>query len=134
MMTLDLAKKMIEGAEKKAIQIKVPMCITVVDVSGVQVAAERMDNAFLVSIQISKDKAYTAIGVQQPTHQLMPAVQPGQSLYGLNTSDGCHIVVFGGGFPVKDKDGKLIGGIGVSGGSVDEDMDCAQAGLKALGW
>jgi uncharacterized protein GlcG (DUF336 family) len=132
MMNLVTAKRMIEAAEKKAREIGQPMVIAIVDVGGNLVAMERMDNAFLVSIEIAKNKAYTAVGVQLATHELAGPTQPGQSLYGLNTTDNCRIVIFGGGFPIKDKNGTLIAGIGVSGGSVEQDMTCAEAGLAAF--
>jgi uncharacterized protein GlcG (DUF336 family) len=132
MMTLATAKRMIEAAEKKAQELGQPMVIAVVDVGGNIVALHRMDNAFLVSIEIAKNKAYTAVGVQMPTHELTAACQPGAPLFGLNTTDNCRIVIFGGGFPIKDKDGALVGGIGASGGSIEQDIACAQAGLAAL--
>jgi uncharacterized protein GlcG (DUF336 family) len=130
MVNLEVAKKMIAAAEKKATEIKVPMVICVLDAGANMVALHRMDDAFLVSVEIAKNKAYTAIGVKMPTHDLVAAVQPGASLYGLNTTDNGRIVVFGGGFPIKDKKGKVVGGIGVSGGSVEEDIECAKAGLE----
>jgi uncharacterized protein GlcG (DUF336 family) len=132
MMNLATAKQLIEAAEKKAMEIGQPIVVAVADVGGNLVALHRMDNAFLVSIEIAKNKAYTAVGVQMPTHNLAGACQPGAPLFGLNTTDNCRIVIFAGGFPVKDKNGALIGGIGVSGGSAEQDIACAEAGLAAL--
>ncbi|WP_371379871.1 cob(I)yrinic acid a,c-diamide adenosyltransferase [Sporomusa aerivorans] len=128
---LDRAKRMIEAAEKKAIEIGVPMVIAVVDAGGNLVAQERMDNALLASVSIALNKAYTAVALKMSTDQAAAVSQPGQMLYGLNTTDGCRMVVFGGGFPLWEN-GVLVGGIGVSGGSVDEDMTVAKAGLAAF--
>lgn len=132
MITLKIAKKLIEAAEKKATEIKVPMVIAVMDGGAHLVAQHRMDGALLASIEISKQKAYSAIALQGPTHTFAEAAAPGGSLYGLITTDQCRLVVFGGGFPIKDKEGNIIGSIGVSGGSVDDDMLCAEAGLAAF--
>jgi len=128
-MTLDLALRLIESARVKAREIDVPMVIAVVDAGGNLVAQQRMDNALLVSIDISLNKAYTAVALQLPTHELAPLAQPHQPLFGIHNADGGRIVIFGGGYPLK-ADGVLIGGIGVSGGSVEQDMDCADAAIK----
>lgn len=128
---LEKAKKMIAAAEKKAVEIGVPMVIAVVDAGGNLVAQERMDNALLASVSIALNKAYTAVALKMTTDQAAAVAQPGQSLYGINTTDNCRIVIFGGGIPIWEN-GVLVGGIGVSGGSVDEDMSVAKAGLAAF--
>jgi len=128
---LDVAMKMIKAAEKKAAAIGVPMVVTVVDDGGNLVAQHRMDSALLASIDISKNKAYTAVATQMPTSDLAEAGQPGQPLFGIHNCDRGRLVIFGGGFPVRYK-GELVGGIGVSGGSVEQDMACSQAGLAAF--
>lgn len=128
---LDFAIKVIKAAEKKAKAIGVPMVVTVVDDGGNLVAQHRMDGALLASINISKNKAYTAVAVKVPTHELAALSQPGQPLFGIHNADGGRIVIFGGGFPLKHGD-HIIGGIGVSGGSVEEDVACAKAGLNGL--
>ncbi len=128
---LEKAKKMIAAAEKKAVEIGVPMVIAVVDAGGNLVAQERMDNALLASVSIALNKAYTAVALKMATDQAAAVAQPGQSLYGINTTDNCRIVIFGGGIPIWEN-GVLVGGIGVSGGSVDEDMSVAKAGLAAF--
>lgn len=128
---LEKAKKMIAAAEKKAVEIGVPMVIAVVDAGGNLVAQERMDNALLASVSIALNKAYTAVALKMSTEQAASVSQPGQSLYGINTTDNCRIVIFGGGFPIWEN-GVLVGGIGVSGGSVDEDMSVAKAGLAVF--
>ena len=129
--SLDLGMEVISAARKKAEEIGVPMVIAVVDSGGNLVAQQRMDGALLVSIDISLNKAYTSVAVKMPTHELAPASQPEQPLFGIHNADGGRIVIFGGGFPIKQGD-DIIGGIGVSGGSVEDDILCAEAGLKAL--
>jgi uncharacterized protein GlcG (DUF336 family) len=129
--TLKEAQAMIAAAEKKAADIKLPMNIAIVDSGGNLVAFGRMDSSILVSIGISIDKAWTANALKLPTNILAGVSQPGQSLYGINGTNNGRVVVFGGGFPIKAKD-QFIGGIGVSGGSVEQDMEVAQAGLAAL--
>jgi uncharacterized protein GlcG (DUF336 family) len=69
------------------------------------------------------------VALKMPTHELAKAAQPGEPLFGIHTTDGCRIVIFGGGYPLKNGD-EIVGGIGVSGGSVEEDMACAMAALK----
>jgi uncharacterized protein GlcG (DUF336 family) len=128
---LDIALELIAAVRKKAKEISVPMVIAVVDVGGNLIAQQRMDNALLVSIDISLNKAYTAVAVKMPTHELASASQPGQPLFGIHNADGGRIVIFGGGFPLKQQ-GEIIGGIGVSGGSVEDDILCAMAGVERL--
>jgi uncharacterized protein GlcG (DUF336 family) len=127
--SLDDALDLIAAAKKHAEKIKVPMVIAVADAGGNLVAQQRMDGALLVSLDISRNKAYSAVAVKMPTHELAGAAQPGQPLFGIHSTDGGRIVIFGGGFPLFSKD-VLIGGIGVSGGSVEDDMACAEAALK----
>jgi uncharacterized protein GlcG (DUF336 family) len=110
--TTELAKAMIEAAERKAAEMGHPFVIAVVDESGVLKAFSRMDGAPLLSVQVAQDKAYTAVG------------------FGMAT-DAWHDVVFGGGYPIK-VGGSVVGGIGVSGGHYSQDMDVAQAGLSAV--
>jgi uncharacterized protein GlcG (DUF336 family) len=130
-MTLDLALRLIAAAREKAYEIGVPMVIAVVDDGGNLVAQQRMDNALLVSISISLNKAYTAVALKLPTHALAPLAQPEKPLFGIHNADGGRIIIFGGGFPLK-AGGAIIGGIGVSGGSVEQDMECAQAATKLM--
>jgi uncharacterized protein GlcG (DUF336 family) len=130
-LNLDLALDLIEAARKKAEQIGVPMVIAVVDEGGNLMAQQRMDGALLVSIDIALNKAYTAVALKMPTHELAPLAQSGQPLFGIHNADGGRIVIFGGGYPLKVQ-GKLVGGIGVSGGSVEDDMACAQEALALL--
>lgn len=131
-MNLDIALELIAAVRKKAKEISVPMVIAVVDAGGNLIAQQRMDNALLVSIDISLNKAYTSVALKMPTHELSIISQPNQPLFGIHNADGGRIVIFGGGFPLKLQD-EIIGGIGVSGGSVEEDTLCAMAGVKRFG-
>lgn len=130
-MTLDLALRLMDGARRKAREIGVPMVIAVVDAGGNLVAQARMDDALLVSVSISLNKAYTAVALKMPTHELAPLAQPEKPLFGIHNADGGRIVIFGGGFPLTTG-GAVIGGIGVSGGSVEQDIECALAAIKLL--
>jgi len=126
---LDLALELIAASKEKAREINVPMVIAVVDGGGNLVALQRMDQALLVSIDIAVNKAYTAVAIKIPTHELAKIAQPEQPLFGIHNADGGRIVIFGGGFPLKRNE-EIIGGIGVSGGSVEEDIQCAEAALE----
>jgi len=130
--TLDVAKELIAAAEEKAEEVGVPMCIAVMNEGANLVGFHRMDDALLASIDISQNKAYSAVSLKLDTETIHEVSQPGESLYGLgNTNDG-RIVTFGGGFPLEDDDGNVVGGIGVSGGTAEEDMEVAQAGVEAF--
>ncbi|MFH1138242.1 MAG: heme-binding protein [Pseudomonadota bacterium] len=129
--SLETALEVIAAAKKKARDISVPMVIAVVDAGANLVALQRMDDALLASVEIAADKAYTAVALKMPTAQLAQPSQPGQPLFGLNAVSGGRIIIFGGGIPLK-KDGRIIGGVGVSGGSVEDDQACAQAGVDRL--
>lgn len=127
---LEQAKKVIAAAEKKAREIGIPMVIAVVDDSGILIAQHRMDGSLLASISLAFGKAYTAAALKMPTDQAAKVALPGQSLYGIHTAEQGKFIVFGGGFPLAKED-KIVGGLGVSGGSVEEDMLVAKAGLAA---
>lgn len=125
---LDNALEMIAAAKATAEEIGVPMVISVVDEGGNLVASQRMDDALLVSVDIALNKAYTSVAVKVPTEALATACAPGAELYGLHTTDNCRIVIFGGGIPLM-QDGKVVGAVGVSGGSVAQDIQCAEAAV-----
>lgn len=129
--TLEDAKTMIEAAEREVDEVGVPMCIAVVDEGANLVAFHRMDGAILASIDIARNKAYSAVGLGMSTEEIGEAAQPGASLFGIGTTNEGRIVTFGGGFPIE-RDGEVIGAIGVSGGSPEEDMAVARAGLDAF--
>ncbi|MBP2252508.1 uncharacterized protein GlcG (DUF336 family) [Halarchaeum solikamskense] len=127
--TLSTAKELIDAAEEAAEEIGVSMVITVANPAGNLVAQHRMDDAWLASVSISRNKAYTAAALQMPTHELADPTQPGESLWGLQTTDENRLVVFGGGYPLE-VDGEIVGTIGVSGGEVAQDMTVAEAGVE----
>ncbi|MDQ0220416.1 heme-binding protein [Peribacillus cavernae] len=128
---LELAKRLIESAEKKANEMEVPMVISIVDEGGNFIACHRMDDALLVSVDIAQNKAWTSVAMKMPTSDLAQAAGMGKDLYGINTTNNGRVVVFGGGIPLR-KNGQIIGAVGVSGGSVEEDMRVAQAAVDLL--
>jgi uncharacterized protein GlcG (DUF336 family) len=128
-LNLKITKEIIEKAEKKAEEIGVAAVITVVDEGGNLIAAHRMDNSMLISISASLNKAYTAIAVKMPTEKLYDLVLPGKPFYGLESIESGKICVFGGGIPIA-KNGRFIGAIGVSGGTVEQDILIAEYALK----
>lgn len=130
-MTDSEAQTVLAAALKKAEEIKVPVNIAVVDAGGNLKAFVRMDDAFLGSIDIAAKKAVTARFFNMSTRDLGKASQPGQPLYGIEVSNG-GLVIFVGGVLLTDKTGTIVGAVGVSGGTVDEDESVALAGAKAL--
>lgn len=127
---LEVATQVISAAEQRATEIQNPMVVTVVNSEGNLIAQHRMDDAWLASVNISRNKAYTSAALDMPTHELTEPSQPGNSLYGLETCDEGRLVVFGGGYPLE-KDGEIVGAIGASGGEVSQDRDVAEAGVDA---
>jgi ATP:cob(I)alamin adenosyltransferase len=127
-----LADRLIADCEKKANEIKVPMVISIVDESGVLCAFKRMPDALLISVEVSQNKAYTAVALKSPTDKLYDITQPGGELYGIANCNEGKIITFGGGFPIYEN-GELIGALGISGGTVEEDMSVARFGLEQQG-
>lgn len=129
--TLDQAMAVIQAARKKAEEQGTLMDIAVVDAGANLKAFVRMDDAFLGSIDISIKKAKTARFFNMPTGDLGKLAQPGQPLYNIEFSnDG--LITFAGGLPLKNKAGVIVGGIGVSGSSVENDHEVATAGAEVL--
>jgi len=127
-LSIDDAKLLIDGARAKAGEIGIPMCIAIVDESGQLVAFERMDGGKITSAIIAQDKAFTAAGARKATHEYNAACVPGSLVFGIHTAIGGRICVVGGGLPVT-VDGDVVGGIGLSSGTPQQDMECAQAGI-----
>lgn len=125
------ARVLIAGARARAEEIGVPMCIAITDESAQLVAFERMDGGKVTSTTIAMDKSFTASGAKKPTHDYGAQSQPGQGGYGINSAIGGRLMVVGGGLPVI-VDGAVVGGIGVSSGTPDQDRDVAQAGIDAF--
>ncbi len=132
--SLTEAQKVIEGARKKATDEGLDMNVAVVDAGNNLTAFVRMDGAWLGSIDIALDKASTARSFDMPTKALCDMAQPGQPLYGIDSLSGSksHIVVFPGGIPLE-RDGEIVGAIGVSGGNPDQDHLVAEGGVAAFG-
>ncbi|WP_433285560.1 GlcG/HbpS family heme-binding protein [Pseudonocardia sp. CA-142604] len=124
------AQKVLEAGLKKAEEIGQPMNVAVVDGGGHLLAFGRQDGAIRASIDISQRKALTAILMNRRTDELAPLVQPGAELYGLEQTAG-GMVTFGGGIPLY-RGGELVGAVGVSAGTVDEDVTVASAAAKAF--
>ena len=131
MITLADARRIIDAAEKKAQDIGQPMNIAVVDAGGNLLAFERMDGAWLGSIDIAINKAWTSRAFDIDTKTLATLTQPGEDFYGLHVSNDGKVMIFAGGVPLK-RNGEVIGAIGVSGGSGKQDQAVAEAGAKAL--
>src|SRR5262249_18647328 len=130
-MTLEDARRVITAAEKKAKEIGQPMNVAVADEGGNIVAHVRMDNAWIGSIDVSMKKAYTSRAFDIETKELAKHSQSGGQFFGIHASNNGKIMIFAGGIPLK-RDGKVVGAIGVSGGSGDQDHAVAMAGAAAF--
>jgi uncharacterized protein GlcG (DUF336 family) len=130
--TLEQAENIIEACKVEANSIGQPMNIAVVDDSGNLVAFVAMDDTKLIGADISQKKALTAVYFQSDTRDLVPLVQPGAALYGIESTTGGRLVVFGGGVLLRKSGGVIAGAVGVSAGTVDEDHQVAEAGRKAF--
>ena len=128
-LSLEKARKIIRAGEKKAKEMNLPAVFAIVNSEGNLIIEERMDNAILVSIDVAYKKAYTAAALKLNTQDLTALVQPGAMFYGLQSDP--KYIVFGGGMLLK-VDGKIVGAVGVSGGSAQEDMEIAKACVKAF--
>lgn len=129
--TLDSAKRLIEIIEKEAKRRGKQAVIAVCGPDGNPIAVHVMDGAFLVSFDVAVKKAYTSVAVKMSTKELNALAQPGGTFYGLDKMEGGNIIIFGGGIPIKVGD-KIIGGLGVSGGTGEEDHSLAEYGLSHL--
>jgi uncharacterized protein GlcG (DUF336 family) len=129
--TLSDARNIISAAEKRAEEVGQPQNIAVVDNGGNLVAHVRMDGAWRGSVDISINKAWTARSFDIETKDLAEKSQPGEPFFGIHASNGGRVVVFAGGIPLE-RNGKIVGGIGVSGGDDKQDQTVAEAGAGAL--
>jgi uncharacterized protein GlcG (DUF336 family) len=130
-LTLTAARRMIAAAEGMARDLRVAMSVAVVDGGDQLVAFARMDGADLVTVSLARDKAFSALMNRMPTRDLAPLVQPGAEFYGYDSLAGGRMIVFAGGMPLE-RGGVLVGAIGVSGGSAEEDQQAADAAVAAL--
>jgi uncharacterized protein GlcG (DUF336 family) len=129
--SLDDARKIIAAGERKAIEIGIPYNIAVADAGGGLVSHIRMDGAWLGSVDIAINKAWTARAFDASTEDLAHLTQSGQSLFGLSTTNASRVVIFGGGIPLK-VDGVVVGAVGASGGSVEQDVAVARAAASGF--
>jgi uncharacterized protein GlcG (DUF336 family) len=130
MITLADAKRIIQAAEKKAEEIGQPMNIAVVDQGGNLVAHVRMDRAWIGSVDISINKAWTARAFDVSTKELAELSQSGDQFFGIHASNRGRVMIFAGGVPLKRGD-QVVGAVGVSGGMGKQDQAVAEAGAAA---
>lgn len=130
--TLSLAEAnlVLDAAQRKAEEIGVPQVLCVADAAGYPIALRRLDGGKVTSVQIAMNKAFTAAGHRKPTHNYKNAL-PGEEAFGIFTQHDGRFTVFVGGFPIV-VDGKVVGGIGASGGNGEQDIAVCEAGIAAL--
>ncbi len=131
MIQLADARRIIAAAEKKAAEIGQPINVAIVDEGGNLLAFERMENAWRGSIDISINKAFTSRAFDITTKDLGNNSQPGQQFFGIHASNHGRIMIFAGGIPLK-RDGKVVGAVGISGGSGEQDHAVAEAAVAAF--
>lgn len=131
MVTLNDARRIIAAAEKKAAEIRQPMNIAVVDEGGNLISHARMDGAWIGSIDISINKAFTSRAFDISTKDLAQHSQSGGQFFGIHVSNQGRVMIFAGGIPLK-RDGTIVGAVGVSGGSGEQDHTVAEAGAMAF--
>ena len=130
MLGLDTALRICEAVRARAEEIGVRAVVCVSDGGGHPIAVQSMDDAYIASYDIAVNKAYTVVALKMSTSALKPLAQPGQSLYGIQFTNGGKIVIFGGGEPLRRGDGRVLGGLGVSGGTEEQDTALAAYGLE----
>lgn len=128
-MTLDMAKTLIGKIEERASQMQLSVVIAVVDQGARPVAVHCMDDAYIASYDIALNKAFTSAGLKMSTAELSALSGPGQPLYGIQNTNGGKIVIFGGGEPLKRNE-RIIGALGVSGGTLEQDTYLAAYGRE----
>lgn len=127
-MTLDFALELIKGVEEEAGRIGVNAVIAVANRGANPVAVHCMDNSYIASYDIAFNKAFTVVSLKMPTTKLKELAQPGKDLYGIQFTNNGRIVIFGGGEPLALENGTVIGGLGVSGGTEEQDTYLAEFG------
>ncbi len=130
-LTLAAARAIVDAAQAVARELGVAMSCAVVDSGDQLVAFERMDGADLVGITLARDKAFTALTNRMSTADLAPVVQPGAEFYGYASVAGGRTIVFAGGLPLE-RDGILVGAVGVSGGDSSQDQRAVEAAVRAF--
>lgn len=130
-LTLQFAKSLVNEIEKKAQELGIKAVVAVADDGGNLILLHRMDDAYIASIDIAINKAYTAVALKMPTETVGRLSQPGSPLYGLQFTNNNRLVIFGGGTPLK-REGIIFGGLGVSGGTAEQDIELAEIGAKVF--
>lgn len=120
-MTLERAEILSKAVLEEAKRIGVRAVVCVSDGAGYPKLVKSMDDAYIASYDVAVNKAFTVVALKMSTIELKPLAQPGASLYGIQFTNGGRIVIFGGGDPLKNPDGVILGGLGVSGGSEEQD-------------
>jgi uncharacterized protein GlcG (DUF336 family) len=128
-LTLAEARSMADQAGKLAGELAIPVIVAVVDAAGSLILVHRMDGALPASLELAINKAFTAAAFRLPTHDLGGLAQPGGPLYGVQSSHQGRVVLFGGGYPIQ-RGGSVVGAIGVSGGTVEQDMHIAHQVIR----
>jgi cob(I)alamin adenosyltransferase len=131
-LTLEAGRRIVAAAQAEAQRIGVKISCAVVDSGDQLVCFERMDGADLVTVTLASDKAYTALVNRMPTGDLAPIVQPGTEFYGYDSIAGGRMIIFAGGMPLEIGD-VLVGAVGVSGGSAEQDQQIVEAAAQVLG-
>ena len=129
-MTLAAAEKICDAVLKEASRIGVRAVVCISDRAGNPKLVKCMDDAYLASYDVAVSKAYTVVALKMSTIALKPLAQPGASLYGIQFTNGGRIVIFGGGDPLRAPDGSIVGGLGVSGGSEEQDTALSAFGAR----
>lgn len=129
-MTLALAERLCDAvlAEAKRMGVRAVVCVS--DGAGNPKLVKCMDDAYLASYDVAVKKAYTVVALKMSTIALKPLAQPGASLYGIQFTNDGKIVIFGGGDPLRDSKGSIVGGLGVSGGSEEQDTALSAFGKR----
>ncbi len=130
-LTLDDARLMLLAAEAKAAEFAIAYNIAVVDAGGHLIAFIRQDEALIGSIDLAIKKAVTTRLFDKNTDYLATLAQPGEPLFGIHQSNGGNVIIFGGGLPVV-REGRLIGAVGASAGSVEQDIAVARAAVSVM--
>ena len=127
---LKAAQNLSEQVRKKAKEMGVNAVVAVSNRAGHPILVESMDDAYIASYDIAVQKAFTVVSLKMSTSALKPLAQPGGSLYGIQFTNNGKIVIFGGGEPLKNSSGQIIGGLGVSGGTEEQDTALAEYGKQ----
>lgn len=128
--SLESANKLIEAVKERAKQIGVKAVVAVSDGHTNPISIQCMEDSYVASFDIAVNKAYTVTALKMPTSALKTLAAPGGSLYGIQFTNSGKIVIFGGGVPLYDRNGRIVGGLGVSGGSEEQDTALAEYGAQ----